>query len=164
MERESPECAGCARIYGLQTVKLLQGKGDEAVQAMQQLVQKNPTVIAFRYQLANFQASYANQVGKTDPSRGKQLLQEAADNYKEILKTTANSAEVWLRLGILQRELGQSDAALASFEQAGNADPKSDSAFLNQGMLLEQTGKKEGSERGVQQSTRHKSAEYTGPQ
>jgi tetratricopeptide (TPR) repeat protein len=129
-------------FIGLQTVKLVQGKGGEAVQAMQQLVQKNPTAIPFRYQLANFQASFANQVGKADPSRGNQLLQQAADNYKEILKTNANSSDVWLKLGVLQGELHQLDAALASFEQAGHADPKNEGAFLNQGMLLEQMGKK----------------------
>jgi tetratricopeptide (TPR) repeat protein len=137
----APNSSDVRGFVGLQTVKLLQGKGEEAVEAMQQLVQKNPTVIPFRYQLANFQVSFASQIGKADPSRGKGLLQQAADNYKEILKTTANSADVWLRLGVLQRELGQLDAALASFEQAGKANPKSEGAFLNQGMLLEQMGK-----------------------
>ena len=69
-------------------------------------------------------------------------MQSAADNYKEILKTTANSTEVWLRLGVMQRQMGQFDTALASFEQAGNADPKNVSAFLNQALICDALGKK----------------------
>jgi tetratricopeptide (TPR) repeat protein len=129
-------------FVGLQTIKLAEGKGDEAVQSMQDLVQKNPTNQTLRYELAMFQTAYGATKGKTDPTAGKQMFQRAADNYKEILKTSANSAEIWLRLGALQRELDQNDAALASFEQAGNADPHSADAFLNKGMLLEDTGKK----------------------
>lgn len=128
-------------FLGLQTVKLAQGKAAEAIQAMQDLVQKNPKVLAFRYQLAGFEAAGAAQVSRTDPAKGKQLAQQAADDYKEILKTTANSADIWLRLGILQRELNQNDAALGSFQQAANADPRNAAAYLNQGMLLENMGK-----------------------
>ncbi len=132
-----------ARGYlGVQTVKLAQGKSAEAVLAMQDLVQKNPKVLAYRYQLAGFQAIAGGQTARTDPAAAKSLLQQSADNYKEILKTTANSAEVWLRLGIMQRELGQYDAALGSFEQASHADSRSADAVLNQGFLLEALGKK----------------------
>ncbi len=129
-------------FLGLQTIKLSQGKGDEAVQNLQLLAQKNPKTLGFRYELANFEASAGVQDMRADPAHGKQLFQQAADNYKEILKTTANSPDVWLRLGVLQRELGQYDAALASFEQAGNADPHRPDAFLNRAMLLEALGKK----------------------
>jgi tetratricopeptide (TPR) repeat protein len=129
-------------FLGLQTVKLAQGKAPEAIQAMQDLVQKNPKALALRYQLAGFEAAGGAQVAKTDPARAKQLIQQAADDYKEILKTTANSADVWLRLGILQRELQQYPAALGSFEQAATADPRNAAAFLNQGLLLESMGKK----------------------
>ncbi len=127
---------------GLQTMKLVQGKADDAIQGMQDLVQKNPTVTSYRFELANFQAAAGGQVAKTDPNRAKQLIEQAADNYKDILKTTANSADVWLRLGVLQHQLGQKDAALASFQQAGNANPRSEGAFVNQGMLLEEMGRK----------------------
>lgn len=129
-------------FVGLQTIKLAQGKHDEAIQAMQDLVQKNPNVLMLRYQLAGFETAGAAQEAKTNPARAKQLFQQAADNYKTILKTSANSADIWLRLGALQRALGQDDAALASFEQAGNADPNSADAFLNKGMVLENLGKK----------------------
>ena len=129
-------------FVGLQTVKLAEGKGDEAIKGIQMLVQENPKNLGYRYQLASFQATAGAQALKSDPARAKQLFEQAADNYKEILKTTTNSADVWLRLGVLQRQLGQNDAALASFEQAGNADPRSVAAALNQGMLLETLGKK----------------------
>ena len=129
-------------FVGLQGIKLAQGKGDEAIQAMQDLVQKNPANLALRYQLAMFETARGAQKRKTDPKAAQQLFAQAAENYKGILKTSANSAEIWLRLGALQRELNQNDAALSSFEQAGKADPRNADAFLNQGMLLEEMGRK----------------------
>jgi tetratricopeptide (TPR) repeat protein len=129
-------------FIGLQTVKMATGKGGEAIQVMQDLVNKNPTVLPYRYELANFQAALAGQIWNTNVPKSRELLQSAADNYKEILKTTANSAEVWLRLGVMQRQMGQFDTALASFEQAGNADPKSIAAFLNQALICDALGKK----------------------
>lgn len=128
-------------FVGLQEVKLAQGHADEAIRAMQDLVDKNPKVLGFRYQLANFQATAGAQAMNSNAARSKELFEQAADNYKEILKTTTNSTDVWLRLGAIQRQLGQYDAALASFEQAGNADPHNPAPFLNQGMLLEALGK-----------------------
>jgi tetratricopeptide (TPR) repeat protein len=126
----------------LQTVKVLQGKGVEAVEALQQLVDKDPKQLQLRYQLANFEAQTGVQDMHSNPAQGKKLLQEASNNYKEILKTTTNSSDVWLRLGMLQRALGQFDASLASFEQAGSADPHNTWAFINQGLLLDRLGKK----------------------
>src|SRR5579884_39132 len=101
---------------GLETVKLAEGKTDEAIAGMQDLVNKDPKNLQLRYQLATFQAQAGANIASKDPNRAKQFYQEAANNYKEILKTTTNSADVWLRLGILQRELGDTDAALASFQ------------------------------------------------
>jgi tetratricopeptide (TPR) repeat protein len=118
------------------------GKGEEAIVTMQDLVDRNPTVLTYRYELANFQAALAGLDWNSNVVRSKELLQKAADNYKEILKTTANSSEVWLRLGVMQRQLLQYDTALASFEQAGNADPKNVAAFLNQALVCEALGKK----------------------
>lgn len=129
-------------FIGLQTVKLAEGKADDATHAIETLVQQNPRDLNLRYQLAGFETTAGGQAIKADPARAKQLFGEAADNYKEIIKTTSNSADVWLRLGILQRQLGQYDAALASFEQAANADPHNSAAVLNQAMLLEAVGKK----------------------
>jgi tetratricopeptide (TPR) repeat protein len=136
---EKPDIRG---FIGLQTVKLATGKGQEALQVMQDLVDKNPTVLPYRYQLANFQAAEAAQEYSSNPGNYKNLLQKAADNYQQILKTTANSAEVWLRLGVMQRQLGLYDRALASFEEAGNSDPKSVEAFLNQAMICDVLKKK----------------------
>lgn len=129
-------------FVGLQGVKLAQGHADEAISAMQDVVNKNPKILGYRYQLANFQATAGAQVWSSNPDRGKQLFQQAADNYKEILKTTTNSTDVWLRLGTLQRQLKQFDAALASFEQASNANPRNPAPILNQATLLEALGKK----------------------
>ena len=128
-------------FLGEQTVKMAEGKGNEAVQALQDLVQKNPNALPFRYQLASFESTYGAELARTDPTHAKQLFQQAADNYKQILKTTTNSADVWLRLGILQEALGDYDAALASFEQGSNADPHNPNTVLQRAMLLEKLGK-----------------------
>ncbi len=128
-------------FVGLQGVKLAQGHANEAIAAMQDVVNKNPKILGFRYQLANFEATAGTKVMASDQGRARQLFEEAADNYKEILKTTTNSTDVWLRLGALQRQLGEYDAALASFEQASNASPKNPAALLNQATLLESLGK-----------------------
>lgn len=129
-------------FLGLQTVKVLEGKGTEAVQALQQLVDKNPKQLQLRYQLAYFEAQTGLMEMNSNPEQGKAYLKQATDNYKQILKTNTNSADVWLRLGTLQRALGQYDASLASFQQAGSADPRNEEAFLYQGMLLNRLGKK----------------------
>jgi tetratricopeptide (TPR) repeat protein len=129
-------------FLGIQTIRLATGKSAQALAAMQDLVDKNPTNAAYRYQLANFQGTAAGMERASNAAHSKQLIQQAADNYKEILKTSANSADVWMRLGVMQRELGQFDAALASFEQASNADPRNAQAFLNRAMLFEALGKK----------------------
>ena len=42
----------------------------------------------------------------------------------------------------MQRQLLQYDTALASFEQAGNADPKNVGAFMNQALVCEALGRK----------------------
>ncbi len=129
-------------FVGLQTVKLAQGKVDEAVQGMQDLVNKNPNSPALRYQLANFEATAAAANAHSNPARTKQLLEDSENNYKEILKTDPKSGDLWLRLGILQRELGQFDAALASFQQASVVSPQNANVALNKAMLLDVMGKK----------------------
>lgn len=129
-------------FIGLQTIKMSTGKGEEGVETMQALVDKNPQVLPYRYELANFQASLAGLDWASNNARARDLTQKAADNYKEILKTTANSSEIWLRLGIMQRQLAQFDTALASFEQAGNADPKNVNAFLNEALVCEVLGRR----------------------
>lgn len=127
---------------GLESVKLAQGKTDDAINGMQALVNQRPNDLQLRYQLAGFQAQGGVQVAPKDPDHAKQLFEDAANNYKQILKTTVNSADVWLRLGILQRELKEYDAALASFQQASNAEPRNAAPMLNEAMLLESMGKK----------------------
>jgi tetratricopeptide (TPR) repeat protein len=129
-------------FLGLQAIKVAKGKSAEAISAMQDMVSKNPGNPDYRFQLANFQASASAQEFTSNQAHAKQLLQQAADNYKEVLKTTPNSVDVWLRLGVMQRQLGQFDAALASFEQAGNINNKSTEAFLNQALLNDALGKK----------------------
>jgi tetratricopeptide (TPR) repeat protein len=124
-------------FLGLQTVKLAQGKSDEAVRALQGFVGKNPKVPSYRYQLANVEASAGIAAMKSDQARAKVLFQQAAANFKDILTSTPKSSDVWLRLGVMQRQVGEYESALASFEQAGSINPHSAEALLNQAMLLE---------------------------
>ncbi len=131
-----------ARGYlGMQQVKLAQGDAAGAVSAMKDLADKNPTVVSYRYELAGFQTEAGRMANRSNPAQAKQFFQQAADNYKEILKTTANSADVWIRLGLLQEALGQNDPALASFEQASSADPHNAQAPIERANLLENLGR-----------------------
>ncbi|HEX4750121.1 MAG TPA: tetratricopeptide repeat protein [Bryobacteraceae bacterium] len=129
-------------VVGLQDVKMLQGKADEAIAGVKAVLDKQPNDLQLRYQLAAFQTQAGALIVAKDRNRAKQYFEDAAANYKEILKTTTNSADVWLRLGIIQRELQQYDAALASFQQAATADPHNSAPALNEAMLLEALGKK----------------------
>jgi tetratricopeptide (TPR) repeat protein len=133
-------------FVGLQTVKMSQGKTAEAVQAMQEFVQKNPKNDALRAELANFEATAAGVEYKSNPAKSKQFVEAAIGDLKQVLKTSPNSDDVWLRLGILQRSQGDNDGALASFQKAASLNPRSAPAFLNQAVLLESEGKKKEAE------------------
>ncbi|MFL6448074.1 MAG: tetratricopeptide repeat protein [Bryobacteraceae bacterium] len=128
---------------GMQAVKLAQGKGGDAVAALKDLVDKNPSVPAYRMQLASFETTAGAQQAGSNPTAARQLFQSAADNYQELLKTNSNSSDTWVRLGMLQRQLGNYDQAISSFEQAVKVDPKNVNAMLNEAMLLELQGKKD---------------------
>lgn len=134
--------AGDVRGFeGLQKVKLAQGKTDEALSAMNGLVNSHPSALNLRYDLANMQAGAGLRLLKANPNKAHQLMQEAEDSYKTILKSTVNSSDVWLRLSAMQRYLGQNDAALASLEQATNADPQNVAAMVDRGLLLQRMEK-----------------------
>ncbi len=128
----SPDSRG---YLGMQTVLIKQGKSDDAIKNLQQLARDNPKRLDYLYALANFQA----QLGK---------YSDAAENYKTILKTTTNSEDLWLRLGLMQRRLGQNQASLASFEQAQNANPKGVEGSLQRALLLDATGEKKQAREG----------------
>jgi FimV-like protein len=123
-------------VIGLQTVKLFSGHPAEAIQGMQDLVSKNPSNVFLRRELARFETMAASMPPNLNQPAGRQLLQQAADNYKQIVATNGSQSDVWLNLGLIQRALGENDAALASFEQAETTNPKNAAAFLNQALLL----------------------------
>ena len=127
-------------FVGLQTVKLVSGHSTEALQGLQDLVSKNPSDQTSRYELANFQEA-ASRI-PANQANSKQLLKQSADNFKEILKTNSTSSDVWSRLGTIQSALGETDAALASFEQAATSDPKNWAALLNEAVILDGLNRK----------------------
>ena len=129
-------------FLGIQNIKMQQGKSDEAIAALSDLVQKNPGRVDFRFNLANFESTAGIQKARADMNAAKSLFAKAADNYKEIVKTNPKLTEAWIRLGVMQRYVGQTDAALGSFEQASNTNPSSTEALMNRAMLLEKLGKK----------------------
>ncbi len=129
-------------FIGLQTIKMSQGQVDDAVQGMRDVVQKNPKNDALRSQLANFEATAAGMAAKSNPDRAKQLAESAVADLKQVLQTSPKYEDAWVRLGVLQRDLNQYDAAMASFQQASTVNPRSSAAFLNEALLLESQGKK----------------------
>ena len=129
-------------FVGLQSIKMAQGQVDQAIQGMQDIVQKNPKNDALRSELANFEAVAASLAAKSNPDRSKQLLEAAIADLKEVVKTSPKSADVWIRLGVLERNDKQDDAAMESFQKASSINPRSAPAFLNQAVLLETLGKK----------------------
>jgi predicted Zn-dependent protease len=139
----SPDARG---FLGMQNVKVAEGKAADAATALADFIQKNPKAANLRYNLANIQTQAAGQVAKNDPAAMKKYLQEAADNYQEVLKTNPSSVDSMLHLGLVQTALRQLPAALASFEQAGKMDSTNVSAFLNQGMALEAMNRKKEAE------------------
>jgi tetratricopeptide (TPR) repeat protein len=129
-------------LIGIQNVKLLSGHAVEAVQAIQELAAKSPADLSWEYELARFQDAAASAPSSLDMAARKQLLQQAADNYKKILAVNPSAGEMWMRLGAIQEKLSQSDAALASFEQAAAVNPKNADALLDQALLLEVLNRK----------------------
>ncbi len=127
---------------GLQKIKMAQGKVDDAVRAMQDVVQKNPKSDALRSEFANFEATAASLVAKTDQQRAKQYAEAAIAEWKTVLQTSPKYEDAWIRMGVLQRSIGRSDAAMSSFEQAISINPRNAAAILNQALLLDATGKK----------------------
>src|SRR5262249_28963165 len=59
------------------------------------------------------------------------------------LSATANGAEVWFRLGSLQRVLNQNNAALDSFKQAARSNPSNPQPVLSSAILLESLGQRD---------------------
>ncbi len=129
-------------FVGLQQVKLRQGHWQEAVQAVQDLANKNPSNTSFRYTLANFQADAGTSLPAASPQRAT-LLHSAQDNYESVLKVTPNSAETLLRLGTIQRTLNENAAALDSFDRAIKANPGNADGYLNKAVMLEEMGQRD---------------------
>ena len=125
-------------LIGLQTVKLLSGHPAEAVQGIQDLLSKNPGDAVLRFELAKFQTSAATMPPNVNQPSGQQLLQQAEDNYKQIIAANPTvKDDLWMRLGAVQHLLGQNEAALASYEQATSLNPQNPAAFLEHALLLE---------------------------
>lgn len=61
---------------------------------------------------------------------------QAVGAYETALKLGAGSADIWTDLGVMQRELGRFQEALASFDQAIALDPRHDNARFNKGVVL----------------------------
>lgn len=127
---------------GLQTVKLQQGNSEEAVKGIQALADKNPNRLDYRYMLANFQAKAGADAWVKNEDKGKQLLKQAESNYKLVLNGNPKANEVWLRLGAVQKQMNENDAALASFNKVPADQKGGTEALLNKGMILEALNKK----------------------
>ncbi len=126
---------------GLQKTKMETGHAQEAIQTTQDLVSKNPTNVALRLALAQLMARAAGLSAANSPAQ-RQYLQQAEDNYKQVLTlSSANKEQVWWEIATLQEKLGEKDNAMASFEQVTNVDPKNAAAYMERGQLLETEGR-----------------------
>jgi tetratricopeptide (TPR) repeat protein len=129
-------------FVGLQSVKLAQGQVDDAIRGMETLTQQNPKNPTLRLQLVNFKSTAAAIEAKSSQDRAKALVASAIDDLKMYLQASPKSDDGWTRLGLLQRSLGQTDAAMSSFNQAIAVNPNNAGAWLNKALLLESQGKK----------------------
>lgn len=134
--KKQPDLRG---FIGLQEVKLRQGQANEAILAMQNLVEKNPNQPSLKYTLANFQAEAGTELPESNPERRK-LLEDAAGNYRAIAAKLSNPSEAYVRLGTLERMLKQNDNALNAFDLAAKANPSNADALLNRAVIFESTG------------------------
>lgn len=137
--KKQPDLRG---FIGLQEVKLRQGHAGQAIEALQNLVEKNPNQPALRLTLANFQAEAGLQLPESSAER-QPLIQKAADNYRQIAKSLPNASETYIRLGTLYRMLNRNDDAIKAFDDAVKADPRNAEAFLNRAMVFEAMGQTE---------------------
>jgi tetratricopeptide (TPR) repeat protein len=137
--KKQPDLRG---FVGLQEVKLRQGHSGQAIEALQNLVEKNPNQPALRLTLANFQAEAGLQLPESSADR-QPLIQKAADNYRQIAKSLPNASETYIRLGTLYRMLNRNDDAIKAFDDAVKADPRNAEAFLNRAMVFESMGQTE---------------------
>jgi tetratricopeptide (TPR) repeat protein len=129
-------------FIGLQEVKLKRGHSQQAIQAIEDLVHKNPNQPSLRFTLANFQAEAGLALPASNPERAT-LIGNAIQNYEQVASGSPNSAELYIRLGTLNRMLNRNDAALKAFEQAAKADPGNAEASLNRAIVLEARGQKD---------------------
>lgn len=137
--KKQPDLRG---FIGLQEVKLRQGHAGQAIEALQNLVEKNPNQPMLRLTLANFQAEAGLQLPEGSAERPP-LIQKSADNYRQIAKSLPNASEIYIRLGTLYRMLNRNDDAIKAFDDAVKADPRNAEAFLNRAMVFEATGQTE---------------------
>ena len=129
-------------FIGLQEVQLKRGHAQQAIQAIEDLAHKNPNQPSLRFALANFQAEAGLALPANNPERAT-LLGNAIQNYEQVASGSPKSAELYNRLGTLDRMLNRNDAALKAFEQASKADPGNADAPLNRAMVLETMGQKD---------------------
>ena len=129
-------------FVGLQRVTASQGHTEEAIRALQAMVDKYPHNGGLRYELANFEGTASGMMARTNNQLAQKYAQDAINNFKELIKSAPKSEDLWLRLGAMQRQTGQYDAALTSFEEASKVNPQSGPAYLSRALLLEAMGKK----------------------
>jgi tetratricopeptide (TPR) repeat protein len=128
-------------FLGIQTVKVESGQAGEALQSLQAQVTQHPGDLFWLAQLADLQLKVAMTQKRANGNDSQQLLRQAAANFRRLLKTGADLANIWVKLGNVDQLSGEQEQALASYETAGNIDPKNLAAFLNRGLLNQSLGR-----------------------
>ena len=122
--------SGDARgVIGLAKSKQAEGQPALAAQLLEQDLAKHPDHDTSRLALADL---------LTEAGR----LQQARAHLEQLAQKTGG-ADVQIRLGTLQRTLGDKSAALQSFQTARRLQPSNSAAVLGHALLLDEAGQKE---------------------
>jgi tetratricopeptide (TPR) repeat protein len=124
-----------AALSGMGFALALQFKLDAADQQFTKALTIDP-----KYSLAHVGKAFStvNRLQSSNMTilkQRKQLLAAAESECKQALSIEPNMPEGLLVLGMVQKEQGKLDAAMASFSKSIEADPKYASAFVNRGLI-----------------------------
>jgi tetratricopeptide (TPR) repeat protein len=112
-------------LAGVVTVELNQKQGDKALATVKEYLAKSPNNSAFHMMLGDLLQSEKND------------LAGAEDEYKRAVALNKNNVPALLKLGILQRARGENDAALQTYQDAAQNNPKVGTFYVLAGGIYE---------------------------
>jgi tetratricopeptide (TPR) repeat protein len=117
-------------FMGMVESHMIQGRQAQALDMLQNVIQKSPDRPDYRLALANV----AVRAEKFDLAIGE---------YQSLLAKNPKSADVYLRLGETYRRMGDSSNAIKYFGKARELAPNDPAANVQLALMLEGTGKRD---------------------